>query len=211
MRLIYHIIENEPTKNGCSTRQTIGKAVAVAKDAKDSGNIDDWEEKDVLRRSWISGTLTKESMYLIVGCSTAKDVWEWLEEAYLQATKYKEFQFKQQLQSVRLGTKKIDEYIKKFKGICDSLAAIHKPVDEDSKVVDFSRGLGLKYKTFKTVMLGKAPYPTLNQFVNALRGFDIREDKDNVSQQNQNMIFSAQRDGEEKTTTLILEKEASSM
>ncbi|KAH0716921.1 hypothetical protein KY285_012952 [Solanum tuberosum] len=118
---------DEPTKNTCSTGQTVEKVVAVEKDVEDINNINDWEEKDVFLRSWISGTLTEESMYLIVGCSTAKEMW--------------------------LGTKKIDEYIKEFKGIYDGLAPIHKPVDEDSKVISFARGLGLKYKTFRTVML----------------------------------------------------------
>ncbi|KAH0764298.1 hypothetical protein KY285_000169 [Solanum tuberosum] len=129
--------------------------------------------------SWISGTLTEESMYLIVGCSTANEMWECLEEAYLQATKDNEFQLKQQLQSVNLGTKTIDEYIKEFKGICDGLAAIHKPVDEDIKVINFARGLGLKYKTFRTVMLGGDMIRTCNLQV--------------VPQQNHNMTFSAQR------------------
>jgi len=152
-----------------------------------------WEEKDVLLRTWISGTMTEESMYLIVGCSTAQEMWECLEETYLQATKDKEFQLKQQLQNIKLGAKKLDEYLKEFKGICDGLAAIQKPVDEDSKVINFARGLSLKYRTFRTVMLGKAPYPTLNQFVNTLRGFDMRENDEEVPQENHNMAFSAQR------------------
>lgn len=42
-----------------------------------------------------SSTPTEESMYLIVGCSTIKEMWECLEEAYLQETKDKEFQLKQ--------------------------------------------------------------------------------------------------------------------
>ena len=63
---------------------------------------------------------------------------------------------------MKLGTKSIDEYIKEFKVICNGLAIIHNPVDENSKVINFARGLGLKYKTFRIVMLGKAPYPTLN-------------------------------------------------
>lgn len=83
--------------------------------------------------------------------------------------------------------------MKEFKGMCDSLATIHKPTDEDNKVINFSIGLGLKYKTFKTIMLGKAPYPTFNQFINALRGFDMREDEEEVPQQNNNMAFSTQR------------------
>ncbi|KAH0730858.1 hypothetical protein KY289_002046 [Solanum tuberosum] len=84
---LIQITENEPSKCSCFTRQTAGKVVAVENDAKDSGNIDDWKEKDVLLRSWISGTLTEESMYLIVGCSAAKKIWECLEKAYIQATK----------------------------------------------------------------------------------------------------------------------------
>ncbi|KAH0665562.1 hypothetical protein KY285_026768 [Solanum tuberosum] len=129
MKLIKNDLRNsigEEFLNGCLVckierkifENTVGKVVAVEKDAKDSGTIDDWKEKDMLLRSWISGTLTKESMYLTVGCSTAKEMWECLEETYLQATKEKKFQLKQ-LQSVRLGTKNIDEYIKKFKGICE--------------------------------------------------------------------------------------------
>ncbi|KAH0775074.1 hypothetical protein KY290_012211 [Solanum tuberosum] len=132
MKLTYLIYE--PRKSSCSTGQTAWEVVAVKKNAKDSGTIDYWKEKDVLLRSWISGTLTEESMHLIVGCSTAKKRWESLEKAYIQAT----------------------------------------------KVINFSRGLG------------KAPYPTLNQFVYALSSFDIREDEEGVSQQNHNMVFSAQ-------------------
>ena len=136
----------------------------------------------MLRRTWISGTLTEERMYLIVGCSTAKKMWKCLEETYLQATKDKQFHIKQQLQSVMLGTKTIDEYIKEFKGICDGLATIHKPEMKITKVINFARGICHIYKTFRTVMLCKTPYPTLNQFVHALRGLDMREDKKKVPQ-----------------------------
>ena len=45
-------------------------------------------------------------------------------------------------------------------------------------MINFATSLGHYYKTFKTVMLGKTPYPTFNQFVNALRGFDMREDEE---------------------------------
>lgn len=102
---------------------------------------------------------------------------------------------KQQLQTVNLGTKSIDEYIKEFKGICDSLVAIHKPMDEDIKVINFARGLGNKYKTFRTVMLGKPPYPTFNQFVTALRGFEMREEADDIQQTHieSTVAFAAQK------------------
>ena len=48
----------------------------------------------MLQSSWILGTLTEESMYLIEGCSTAKKMWECMEETYFQAIKDKKFQIK---------------------------------------------------------------------------------------------------------------------
>ena len=64
------------------------------KGVEDNSIVDDWEDKDMLRMSWISGFLTEESMYLIVGYSTSKEMWECLEETYFQATKDKKFQIK---------------------------------------------------------------------------------------------------------------------
>lgn len=82
--------------------------------------------------------MREDFIFLIIGGSTAKQIWA---------------------------------YIKEFKGICDILMVIHKHLDEDNKVINLARGLGSKYKTFCTVMLGKPPYPTFTQFLNSLRGF----------------------------------------
>lgn len=59
-----------------------------------------------------------------------------------------------------------------------NLMAIQKPLVEDRKVINFSRGLANKHKTLHTVMLGKPRYPTLCQFVIALRGFHMSEEGD---------------------------------
>lgn len=55
-RLTNVITKNEPTRGSCSTWKTIQKVVEFEKDAEDAGSIDDEVEKDVLLRSWISGT-----------------------------------------------------------------------------------------------------------------------------------------------------------
>lgn len=60
-------------------------------------------------------------MFLIIGFSTDKQMLACLEEIYLQVSKDKEYQLKQQLQAIILGSKSINEYIKKFKGTCDIL------------------------------------------------------------------------------------------
>ena len=64
------------------------------------------------------------------------------------------------LMSLQKGSLFFDEYIKKFKGLCDNLAAIEKPIDETKKVFQLTRGM--KYQDFCTAMLTKPPYPTFH-------------------------------------------------
>lgn len=42
-------------------------------------------------------------------------------------------------------------------------------------------------------MLGKAPYPSLNQFVNTLKGFNMIENEEYMPQPNHNIAFFKQR------------------
>ena len=48
------------------------------------------------------------------------------------------------------------------------------------KIINFPRGLGHDYKTFRSVMLVKRPYATFNQIVNALRSFRMTEEEEEV-------------------------------
>lgn len=54
----------------------------------------------------------------------------------------KEFQLKHQLHNTKLDNKTIDEYLKEFKEICNGVVAIHKPDDEDHKVINFTKVWG---------------------------------------------------------------------
>lgn len=69
------------------------------------------------------------------------------------------------------------------------LTAIHKPLDEDNKVVSFAKVLGSKYKNLRIIMWGKPPY----QFANALRGFDMSGKDGKKDHVDQAMAFQAQR------------------
>lgn len=69
----------------------------------------------------------------------------------------------------------MDEYIKEFKEICESYGYTQTQLDEDSKLIDFARGLGSKSKMLRTVTLGKPHYP-LNVFSNSptLSSLDLK-------------------------------------
>jgi hypothetical protein len=98
----------------------------------------------------------------------------------------------------------LDNYLRNFKSICDSLAAIQKPVSDEDKTIQQSHCLGTKYDVFVTTMLSKPPFPTFAQSVTALQNYSMRfevtdtNDKgvpNQVPNQNQNFAFITYRGG----------------
>ena len=156
--------------------------------------IQEWRNTDLLLRSWITGTLSEEALGHVVGMTTAREVWTSLEVAYLQATKEREIQLKRQLQMPKKEGTSLGEYLMQFKSLCDSLAAIHKPVSDEDKTVQLSHCLGKKYEVFNTTMLSKPLSPTFNQFITALQGYDMCIQGKQIEEKeetNHNMAFIA--------------------
>lgn len=69
--------------------------------------------------------------------------------------------------------KKIDEHIRTFKSLCDSLAAIGKPVLDKEKVFCLLTCLGPQHETFSTTML-KPPRLSYSKLVLQLLSLDQR-------------------------------------
>ncbi|KAK2981980.1 hypothetical protein RJ640_007572 [Escallonia rubra] len=69
------------------------------------------------------------------------------------------------------GTYSINEYIGKFKSICDNLTAIGKTVPDKNKVFWLLHGLGHGYENFVTTML-KPPVPSYNDIVPLLQSHE---------------------------------------
>uniref|UniRef100_A0A2N9HMZ2 Integrase catalytic domain-containing protein n=1 Tax=Fagus sylvatica TaxID=28930 RepID=A0A2N9HMZ2_FAGSY len=161
---------------------------------------EEWQQVDLLLRSWVTGTLSEEALGHVVGMNTAREVWECLEAKYLQATKERELQLRRQLQMPKKDSVSLDIYLRNFKSICDSLAAIQKPVSDEDKTIQLSHCLGKKYDVFVTTMLSKPPFPTFNQFVTALQNYAMRfegtdTDDKGGSTQNHNFAFVTHRGG----------------
>ncbi|KAJ8772236.1 hypothetical protein K2173_027413 [Erythroxylum novogranatense] len=117
-----------------------------------------WQKSNRLLRGWIYGTLSEESLGLVIGLDAVSDVWSALKEAYAQDSQEREFT----LQHLRL-----------FKEICDNLAAIGKKVPDGEKVFCLLTSLGPQYETFTTTML-KPPRPNYNELVSQLKNHDQR-------------------------------------
>jgi hypothetical protein len=54
-----------------------------------------WRKEDCLLRGWIIGTLTEETLGLVIGLDSSQSVWNALKEAYAQDSQEREFTLRQ--------------------------------------------------------------------------------------------------------------------
>ncbi|GLU07686.1 hypothetical protein SLE2022_246340 [Rubroshorea leprosula] len=132
-----------------------------------------WRRSDRLLCGWITGTLSKEVLGIVVGLTTSREVWDVLEEAYAQDSQEREFNLTQAMTTLRKGNDSLIEYLRKFKAICDELAAMGKPVPDKTKAFWVLQGLGQGYENFVTTML-KPPVPPYREVVSLLKSHETR-------------------------------------
>ncbi|KAK2458167.1 putative mitochondrial protein [Trifolium repens] len=133
-----------------------------------------WRKADRLLRGWIIGTLSEEALGLVVGIDTAHAVWDALKDAYAEDSQEREFTIRQQITYLRKEEDQtIGDHIRIFKGLCDNLAAIGKPVPNKEKVFYLLTSLGPDYETFTTTML-KPPRPSYSELISQLQSLDQR-------------------------------------
>ncbi|EOY19564.1 Uncharacterized protein TCM_044707 [Theobroma cacao] len=97
----------------------------------------------------------------------------------------KERHLKNMLMTIKKRSRSLDDYLKDFKSICDTLAAIKQPVLDHDKVFQFGRVLGPTYDNFQITMLTKPPYPSFTQFVQALQSFE----QDQIAKKDEEKAF----------------------
>lgn len=131
-----------------------------------------WKINDGLLTFWMLGIMTEEVLSSIIGIESAYKLWGSLEDQLLPTTKEKEVHLRDRLLIIEKEQSNCRRVHRKFNHLCDSLAAINKPVDDLDKVFNFVRGLGAKYRDFRLAMLTKPPYPTFKQYLTALENHD---------------------------------------
>lgn len=156
-----------------------------------------WQNNDGLLMTWLRGMMSEEVLSMVTGGLTAREVWLAIEEQMLPATKEQESWLKDSFYSLKKGSLKLEDLIKKFKNICDQLAAIGKPIADEDQVFQLARSLGPQYADFKTAMLTKPPYPNMKRFVLALQNHEqtvvAQREVNKSAQMNHNEAFFGQR------------------
>ena len=185
--LSYHILMSEKPQE--KILQKDGEIV-------ENPELISWESNDGLFTSWLLGLMTEEVLSSNIGMETAFHLWTSLEDQLLPVTKEKEVYLRDRMLTLKKNNLTLEEYTRKFKNLCDSLAAINKPVDDLDKIFNLARGLGPKYQDFRLAMLPKPPYPTFKQFLMALENHEqdlIFQEEETKNNYNQAQAFLSQR------------------
>lgn len=82
-------------------------------------------------------------------------------------------QLHEELLSLRRGELSVDEYGRKFKGLCDQLSAIGRPVDDSDKGHWFLLGLGLQFASFADTRLALTPVLSFRDLLNLAKQFEL--------------------------------------
>lgn len=92
-----------------------------------------WCKSDRLVKGWLTTTLSKDVLGIVVGLNTTSKVWHALVHAFARVSFDRNLTLKQRLTSITKVSDSLSDYLRKFKTICDELAAIGKPIVEYKK------------------------------------------------------------------------------
>ena len=111
----------------------------------------------------------------VLGLRHSHEAWRALEVSFSSRLKTCELQLKDELQLMQRGFQSIAEFSRTFKGLCDQLATIGRPIDDIDKVHWYLRALGPDYKIFSTTMMSQLLLPSFAEIVPKALSHEIFE------------------------------------
>ncbi|XP_026459878.1 uncharacterized protein LOC113360598 [Papaver somniferum] len=114
----------------------------------DNANWVSWRRLDRFVSTFLKATFTSTVSGDILGLTTTKDIWDYLETSFRTQFRAKKNLLRTQLNGIKKGNQSIIDHLKKIKTIADSLAAIGEKVSGEDVIMFLLNGLGSEYDVF---------------------------------------------------------------
>ena len=111
-----------------------------------------WKSKEKALLTFISSTLTPSILAMIVGCSSAQEVWKVLENRFSSISRSHVMNLKGELHSVKKGFDSVDAYLQKIKVIRDKLMAVGVLLDDEELFHVAIKGLPKEFSAFRSTI-----------------------------------------------------------
>lgn len=132
-----------------------------------------WRMKDKKLLSVMYTSLTVEADSEIIDCTTSHAAWTALTVAYSDTSASLTHQLREELLSLHKGDLFVKEYGRMFKGLCDQLSAIGRPIDGADKSHWFLRGLGVQFASFTDTRMALAIISGFRDMLHQARQFEL--------------------------------------
>ncbi|KAK1424394.1 hypothetical protein QVD17_19723 [Tagetes erecta] len=147
--------------------------ILVNNEASPNPELTNWLSADKRAIILLHASLSKEATAEVLGLSTAREIWQTLEAAYHNSSVERMQNLRDHLRHLSKGSASIADFSRKFKAVCDQLAAIGHPVDDSDKVHWFLCGLGPSYETFSTAIRATKPGPVFHDLVSQAESHEL--------------------------------------
>ncbi|KAJ9545573.1 hypothetical protein OSB04_025280 [Centaurea solstitialis] len=130
---------------------------------------DDWETIDSRIKSWFYSTCDANLLQIISDDNcTAKDLWDELDEFFLNNKMSRMLQLQEQFRNTKKGTSSITDFCLNLKNLADALAACDSKIDETELVMQILRQLPPSYHSIVDVITNTKPFPSFLEAKNML-------------------------------------------
>ncbi|XP_076935867.1 uncharacterized protein LOC143602738 [Bidens hawaiensis] len=132
-----------------------------------------WIEEDQNILLLLQSSLTEEAVAEVIRVTTTRDLWTTLERAYSYHSIEHAQNLRGALRQLKKGNLFVSNYGKKFKSLCDQLAAIVELATESDKSHWFLCGLGPAFEGFSTAQRVVYPLPCLRDLLSRAESHEL--------------------------------------
>ena len=149
------------------------KTITAADTTAPNPEFASWTTADQKAALLLLSSLTEEAATEVLGITNARQIWIALEHTYSNASIERVQSLRDSLQQLTKGASSVTEFSRKFKLLCEQIAAIGHPVAETDKIHWFLRGLGPSYEGFSIVIRAIKPAPLFRDLVSQAESHDL--------------------------------------
>jgi hypothetical protein len=111
-----------------------------------------WRKKDKALLTLLLSTLSSPVLAMVVGTTTAQEVWNRLEEKFTCTARANVLNLKLELQGIKKGNESISSYLQRIKNTRDKLSAVGVLVDNEELLHMILKGLPKEFAPFASAI-----------------------------------------------------------
>ncbi|XP_074361424.1 uncharacterized protein LOC141701687 [Apium graveolens] len=160
-----------------------------------------WQKQDQVLLGWLLSSLSEAVLAQVVGLTTTRDAWIALDRQFASKSRARIMQLRRELQTMRKGSKSMQQFFSHAKQLADSLAASGYPIVTSDLQQIILVGLDSSYDPIVTALTTTAADASMDDFFAHLLAFEMRIDAQTALLQQQPVahVASQQRNNHHRT------------